>query len=74
MAKSVLANALKERSAKLSAPSSNVDQTVDEAFEGLFGTISTTRRNRIARLKSRLNSYILSLHLISVSNRTVKKI
>ena len=42
MAKSVLANALKERSAKLSAPSSNVDQTVDEAFEGLFGTIPTT--------------------------------
>lgn len=39
MAKSVLANALKERSAKLSAPSSNADQTVDEAFEGLFGII-----------------------------------
>lgn len=38
MAKSALANALKERSAKLSASSSNADQTVDEAFEGLFGT------------------------------------
>lgn len=42
MAKSVLANALKERSAKLSAPSSNADQTVDEAFEGLFGIIPAT--------------------------------
>ena len=42
MAKSALANALKERSAKLSAPPSNTDQTVDEAFEGLFGTMPTT--------------------------------
>lgn len=42
MAKSALANALKERSAKLSASSSNADQTVDEAFEGLFGTMPTT--------------------------------
>lgn len=42
MAKSALANALKERSAKLSAPSGNADQTVDEAFEGLFGTMPTT--------------------------------
>ena len=42
MAKSVLANALKERSAKLSAPPSNADQTVDEAFEGLFGTMPAT--------------------------------
>lgn len=42
MAKSALANALKERSAKLSAPPSNVDQTVDEAFEGLFGTMPAT--------------------------------
>lgn len=42
MAKSALANALKERSAKLSAPPSNADQTVDEAFEGLFGTMPAT--------------------------------
>ena len=42
MAKSALANALKERSAKLSAPSSNAYQTVDEAFEGLFGTMPAT--------------------------------
>ena len=42
MAKSAHANALKERSAKLSAPPSNVDQTVDEAFEGLFGTMPAT--------------------------------
>lgn len=42
MAKSVLANALKERGVKLSAPSSNADQTVDEAFEGLFGTMPAT--------------------------------
>ena len=39
MAKSALANALKERSAKLSASPSNADQTVGEAFESLFGTI-----------------------------------
>lgn len=42
MAKYALANALKERSAKLSAPPSNADQTVDEAFEGLFGTMPAT--------------------------------
>ncbi len=42
MAKSALANALKERSARLSAPPSNADQTVDEAFEGLFGTMPAT--------------------------------
>lgn len=40
MAKSALTNALKERSAKLSALPSNADQTVDEAFESLFGAVS----------------------------------
>ena len=42
MAKSALANALKERSAKLSASSNGENPTVDEAFESLFGTIPAT--------------------------------
>lgn len=64
MAKSALANALKERSAKLSASSSNADQTVDEAFESLFGTIPA------ASLKKRSTAKLLleQLHPFFTSN------
>ena len=37
MAKSALANALKERSAKSATQSADVNDSVDEAFEALFG-------------------------------------
>ena len=52
MAKSALTNALKERSAKLSAPPRNADQTVDEAFESLFGAVSaeSPKTSRTAKI------------------------
>lgn len=64
MAKSALANALKERSAKLSASSSNADQTVDEAFEGLFGTISAAS----SRTRSTAKIPLEQLHPFFTSN------
>ena len=42
MTKDRLLDALKERNTKLDAPTSIGDQSVDEAFESLFGTIPTT--------------------------------
>lgn len=55
---------MKERSAKLSASSSNADQTVDEAFEGLFGTISAAS----SRTRSTAKIPLEQLHPFFTSN------
>ena len=55
---------MKERSTKLSASSSNADQTVDEAFEGLFGTISAAS----SRTRSTAKIPLEQLHPFFTSN------
>ena len=46
MAKSALANALKERSAKSAAQSADVNDSVDEAFEALFGAAAPPAKKK----------------------------
>lgn len=46
MAKSALANALKERSAKSAARSADVNDSVDEAFEALFGAAAPPEKKK----------------------------
>ena len=50
MAKSALANALKERSAKSAAQSADVNDSVDEAFEGQALRLGYTRSNDLCSL------------------------
>ena len=46
MAKSALANALKERSAKSATQSADVNDSVDEAFEALFGAAAPPAKKK----------------------------